>query len=142
VTASVFTAVFIAMLVGHHLGDYLLQTTWQVEHKGNRGWIGWLAAGGHVASYTVATSITTLVAAAALHLPITGLGFVAAQLFSAGTHLVIDRRFTLRWFVEQVDKLIEGKLKYYDTGGAAFIDQMAHILCLYGASLLAVAVTA
>lgn len=135
-TANVFTTVFIAMLVGHHLGDYLLQTTWQVEHKGDRGGIGWLAAAGHAASYTAATVTTTLVASLVLDVHPTPLGFLIGQLFSAATHLVIDRRFTLEWFIEQVDKVIPGKLKYYTDGGAAFLDQMAHMVCLFIAALL------
>ena len=138
--ASVFAAFFIAMLVGHHLGDYLLQTAWQVDHKGDDGWTGWLAAAGHATSYTAATILTTAMAGLVLDLHVTYFGFIAAQLFSGLTHLVIDRRFTLLWFITQVDRLIPGKLKYYLDGGAAFLDQMAHIFCLFIASLLAAAV--
>lgn len=145
-TAAAFAALFIALLVGHHLGDYLLQTTWQVEHKGDHpghanpahqdALAGWRAAGGHVASYTIATVTTTGVVAVALHLPVTALGFLAAHLLSSGSHLIIDRRYTLRAAMAVLDKVIPGKLAYYDKGGAPLLDQMAHILFLFGAALV------
>lgn len=135
-TADLFVVAFASLFTGHHLGDYLLQTSWQVEHKGDRGAIGWAAASGHVASYTAATIATTLAAGLALDVHITVLGFVVGQLFSAATHLIIDRRFTLRWLMVQVNRVIRGKLAYYDNGGAAFLDQMAHVFCLFIAALL------
>jgi uncharacterized membrane protein YdfJ with MMPL/SSD domain len=149
VTAAAFAALFVALLVGHHLGDYLLQSQWQADHKGDHPGhdhpdhrdtlTGWRAAVGHVASYTIATVTTTSGVALALHLPITLTAFIAAHLLSSGSHLVIDRRYTLRAAMAALDKVIPGKLAYYDDGGAPFLDQMAHILFLFGAGLLMVA---
>lgn len=139
--ASVFPSVFIAMFVGHHVGDYLVQTRWQVEHKGDRGWRGWRAATTHAGTYTIATTWAVLATAVVLGLPLTLLGVVACQLVSAVSHLVIDRRFTLRWLIAQVDRLIPGKLAYYDAGGSAFLDQMAHMFFLCLSALVAAAVT-
>jgi hypothetical protein len=149
VTAAAFAALFIALLVGHHLGDYLLQTAWQANHKGDHPGhadpahrdptVGRRATIGHVTSYTIATITTTAIAAIALHLPITTLGFAAGHLLSAGSHAIIDRRYTLRAAMAALDKVIPGKLAYYDNGGAAFLDQMAHFLFLFGAGLAMVA---
>jgi hypothetical protein len=149
VTAAAFAALFVALLVGHHLGDYLLQSQWQADHKGDHPGhdhpghrdtlTGWRAAASHVAGYTIATVTTTGVAALALHLPIALTAFIAAHLLSSGSHLVIDRRYTLRAAMAALDKVIPGKLAYYDGGGAPLLDQMAHILFLFGAGLLGVA---
>ncbi len=148
-TAAAFAALFIALLVGHHLGDYLLQSQWQADHKGDHPGhmepdhrdrrTGWTAATGHVTSYTIATVTLTGVATLALHLPITPAGFITAHLLSSGSHLIIDRRYTLRAAMAALDKMIPGKLAYYDHGGAPFLDQMAHIVFLFGAGLLMVA---
>jgi hypothetical protein len=150
--AITFAVVFLAFLPGHHLGDYLIQTGWQVAHKGDHpghdnpahrsSTRGWLAASAHAGSYTAATTVTVGLACLLLGLPVTLWGFAAGQLFSGTTHLVIDRRWTLRWFIAQVARFDAGKLDYYDNGGAAFIDQMAHMVCLFGASLLIPAVSA
>lgn len=151
-TSLTFAVVFLAFLPGHHLGDYLIQTGWQVAHKGDHpahddpahrsSLLGWAAAAAHAGTYTLAATATVGLACLALGLPVTPLGFIAAQLFSGVTHMVIDRRWTLRWFIAQVSRLDPGKLAYYDNGGAAFLDQMAHWFCLFLASLLAAAVTA
>lgn len=148
-TAAAFAALFIALLVGHHLGDYLLQSQWQADHKGDHpshhapthrdAAVGRRAAAYHVASYTVATITTTAVVVIALHLPITLLGFAAGHLLSSGSHAIIDRRYTLRAAMTALDKILPGKLAYYDNGGAAFLDQMAHILFLFAAGLAMVA---
>jgi hypothetical protein len=149
--AITFAAVFLAFLPGHHLGDYLIQTGWQVAHKGDHpghdnpahrsSTRGWAAATAHVGTYTLTTAVTVGLACIALGLPVTPLGFVLAQLVSGVTHLVIDRRWTLRWFITQVARFDPEKLTYYDNGGAAFLDQMAHLFFLFLASLLAAAVT-
>jgi hypothetical protein len=139
VTAAAFAVVFIAMLVGHHLGDRWLQTDHQATTKGSAGIDGWLACARHVASYTAATSLLTVAAVLALHIPVNPLGIVAAQLLSAGSHLIIDRRYTLRWVVHTITRW---NRTYYDEipGGAEHLDQAAHTLCLFAAALLAVTV--
>jgi hypothetical protein len=136
VTAAVFTVVFGAMLVGHGLGDRWLQTDHQATTKGTPGIDGWLACARHVAAYTAATSLLTVTAVLVLHVPAHPLGLVAAQRVSAGTHLVIDRRYTLRWVVHTVTRW---NRTYYDKipGGAEHLDQSAHVLCLFAAALAA-----
>ena len=133
-TAAAFTAVFIAMLVGHHIGDRWLQTDHQATTKDAPGLGGWLACGRHVTGYTAATAGLTTVAVVTLGLPIHPLAIIAGQLLSAGSHLVIDRRYTLRWVVHT---LTRWNKTYYDDipGGAEHLDQAAHVLCLFAAAL-------
>lgn len=134
--AGTFAAVFAALYVAHQLGDRWLQTEHQAVHKGDRGAAGWLAAARHVAGYTAATAaLVALVWALPLGLQISPAGFLLGQLVSAATHLVIDRRWTLRWFVHHVARW---KRPYYDTvpGGAEHLDQSAHVLWLFVAALL------
>lgn len=145
--AVTFAVVFLAFLPGHHLGDYLIQTGWQVAHKGDHpghddpahrsSMRGWAAAAAHAGTYTLTTVVTVGLACLVLGLPVTPLGFVLAQLLSGVTHCVIDRRWTLRWFIAQVARFNPGKLAYYDNGGAPFLDQTAHFFCLLLASLAA-----
>ncbi|TWP51251.1 DUF3307 domain-containing protein [Lentzea tibetensis] len=138
-TAVTFAAVSAALYAGHHVGDYWLQTPHQGKHKGDCGREGWLAAGRHVATYTIATAVAVALVAVVIGLPISPAAFVVGQLVSAATHLVIDRRYPLRALAALVDRVQPGKLDYYDNGGAAHLDQSAHIFCLFVAALLTAA---
>ncbi|MGO1055551.1 transcriptional regulator [Crossiella sp. CA198] len=135
--ALTFATIAPALWAAHHVGDYWLQTTHQVENKGCPGAHGWLAAARHVASYTAATAAFVGIVWAAFGLDITPLGFLLGQLVSAVTHLVIDRRYTLRAVSAWLDRAgIRGKLGYYDNGGAPHLDQAAHLAWLFVAALL------
>ncbi|MGO1055609.1 DUF3307 domain-containing protein [Crossiella sp. CA198] len=135
--AITFATVAPALWAAHHVGDYWLQTTHQVEHKGCPGTKGWAAAARHVASYTAATAAFVAIVWAAFGLDITWTGFLLGQAVSAVTHLVIDRRHTLRAFAALLDRAgIRGKLGYYDNGGSAHLDQAAHLVWLFVAALL------
>ncbi|MCO1581228.1 DUF3307 domain-containing protein [Crossiella sp. SN42] len=135
--AITFATVAPALWAAHHVGDYWLQTTHQVENKGCPGRSGWLAAARHVASYTAATAAFVGIVWVAFGLDITWTGFLLGQAVSAITHLVIDRRYTLRAFARLLDRAgVRGKLGYYDNGGAPHLDQAAHLLWLFVAALL------
>ena len=133
-TAVIVAATTPAWLAGHHVGDYWVQTPTQATRKGDPGLPGWLAAGRHAGTYTLATAATVSLTWWLLALPITLTGFLAGQAASGLTHLVIDRRWTLRWLVAH---LHPGKLGFYDHGGGApHLDQAAHMVCLAAAALL------
>lgn len=130
--------VCIAMYVAHGVGDRWLQTDHQAVHKGDRGSVGWVAAAAHVATYTAATAaLVALVWLLPLGVELTAAGYLAGQGVSAVTHLVIDRRYTLAWFVHHVARW---KITYYDRvpGGAEHLDQSAHHVWLFAGALVTV----
>lgn len=43
---------FVLMMLGHFVGDYLLQNQWMALNKSKPGWIGFLACTLHVVLYT------------------------------------------------------------------------------------------
>lgn len=45
---------FVLALLGHLVGDYLLQSQWMAVNKSSRGWFGTLTCTVHVAVYTLA----------------------------------------------------------------------------------------
>jgi uncharacterized protein DUF3307 len=82
--------VFLVLLAGHLLGDWVAQSDWQARTKTR----SWAALAAHVATYH-------LVMGALLLLPILRDGWPArkallALLVSAATHAVIDRRWPVR----------------------------------------------
>jgi Protein of unknown function (DUF3307) len=82
--------VFLVLLAGHLLGDWVAQTDWQATTKTR----SWPALAAHVAAYH-------LVMGALLLLPVMRDGWptwkaLVVLLVSAATHAVIDRRWPVR----------------------------------------------
>jgi hypothetical protein len=112
--AAVFAAVFVALYVGHSVGDHWIQTSAQSATKGRPGWIGRLADARHVATLTATKLGLLLPAAALLGLHLSALGLVAGMGVDALTHWWADRRSTLARLAE-----ITGKSEFYSLGTAA-----------------------
>jgi hypothetical protein len=130
-----FATIFAALLVGHYLGDYFVQTDVQAQNKGRRGtrlynYIGRIHCLWHALTYTA-----TLAGAVGAVLLVEGVEYdgrgalvVGSGLILNGlTHYVIDRRWTL----EVVMRFI-GKGGWIDSDREALpkLDQAAHIVLL------------
>ncbi len=94
-----FATVFIALYVGHHIGDYWIQTDWQARNKGAAGRLGRLACFAHVTWYVwtqyFALILTMYVTESPPKRDAAGrawIAIVAALLFSGVTHYLADRR--------------------------------------------------
>lgn len=114
-SVALFGAVSVALYVGHHVGDYWVQTDHQSSHKGRAGHEGRAACLAHVASY-VSTQIVMLA------LLRTALGFdrisivqtVAGLLVSGVTHYLADRReFGI---MLKLARLLPGKARFVTLG--------------------------
>jgi hypothetical protein len=80
------------LVLGHLVGDFLLQTDNMAKNKSQQ-W-RWLLR--HIALYMV--TMTIIIVAYALSHPTPLWLAIVAWLFIAGTHLILDRRgFTARW---------------------------------------------
>lgn len=93
--AAVFAAAFIALYVGHSVGDHWVQTSHQADAKDGRGWAGRLACARHVATLTLTKGIVLAVVATLLHLHVTAAGLVVGLGVDAVSHYWADRRSTL-----------------------------------------------
>ncbi|MFH9244706.1 transcriptional regulator [Streptomyces lydicus] len=113
-TAATFAAVFVALYVGHSVGDHWVQSSPQSADKGKPGWIGRLADTRHVATLTATKLALLLPAAALLGLHLSALGLVAGMGVDAVTHWWADRRSTLAWLAR-----VTGKAEFYSLGTAA-----------------------
>ncbi|GAA3225226.1 DUF3307 domain-containing protein [Nonomuraea helvata] len=143
--AVVFAVVFIALYVGHHLGDQWVQTHAQACGKGERSRAGQLHCLAHVATLTATKVITLAVAAIATHLPLSLWLVVVALVVDAASHYWADRRYTLAALAERLGKAgyyrfgmpREGRDDNPSTGTGAFhLDQSWHLLWLFVATLL------
>lgn len=122
-----FATLFVLMYVSHLLADYPGQTDHQAGRKDKPGWPGWKAnlsrAGTHlgITAVVLTAGVTTL---PDLHLNL--LPTALALLWISVTHAFIDRRWPVaRWmrFARQAG--------WAGRGGAAHVDQTAHVTTLF-----------
>ncbi|MEV2261045.1 DUF3307 domain-containing protein [Streptomyces anulatus] len=126
-----FASLFVLLYLGHLLADYPLQTDHQAAHKADRCATGWAAnlthAATHVTTCAVALALGALVLDdVALSLPVA----VTALVWIGASHAFIDRRWPVAWWMNRT-----GQASWAKHGGAAHVDQTAHVLALVLAAL-------
>lgn len=118
----------LALLVGHMIGDHLLQTDHQAIHKQQPGAVGWWAMAGHVTGYTLAQALV-LAGICATGASVTLAGAAVALVISAVTHAVIDRGPLLRRLAH-----LTRTVRYHSTpAGRAAQDQALHAVAMAAA---------
>ncbi|MER7623913.1 transcriptional regulator [Streptomyces sp. NPDC126503] len=155
-SAAVFAAVFIALWVGHAVGDHWVQSSCQAASKGLPGWAGRLACGRHVAGLTATKGVALAPVVLLLDLPLSAAGLTLGLGVDAVSHYWADRRTTLQKLAR-----VCGKAEFYSLGtpghaahpvtaegryaptlgtGAYALDQSWHVAWLGVAALLIAAV--
>ncbi|MFE6309300.1 hypothetical protein [Nocardiopsis sp. NPDC057823] len=124
------TTAFIALFVGHHVGDHWAQTDHQATTKGEHGGAGRRACAAHVATLTLCQMVALALVAVAEG------GFAPVQAamglaVGAASHYWCDRRTTLEGLAH-----LMGKHGYYTRGGAAHLDYAFHIAFLLPCALI------
>ena len=118
--------VFLVLLAGHLLGDWLAQTDWQATNKTR----SWAALAAHVTSYHLVMGVLLL-------LPILRDDWpagkaLAALTVSAVTHAVIDRRWPVRALMRASGSLGLATLEW----GVIAVDQALRLFILAMLALL------
>ncbi|MFF0505616.1 DUF3307 domain-containing protein [Streptomyces fimicarius] len=121
-----FGSLFVLLYLGHLLADYPFQTDHQAAHKADCNAAGWAANLAHAATHVVTCAAALIVGALVLDDVVLSVPVVVAALLWIGaTHAFIDRRWPVaRWmtFAKQAG--------WAKNGGAAHVDQTAHVLVL------------
>ena len=112
--------VFLILLAGHVLGDWVAQTDWQATTKTR----SWAALTAHVASYHLLMGLLLLI-------PILRDGWpagkaLAALAASAITHAVIDRRWPVRALMRAAGSPGFATIEW----GVIAVDQALHLFIL------------
>lgn len=139
-TAFRFAAVAATLTTAHHVGDFLLQTDHQAARKPateDRAVVcsegeSWRALAAHVASYHAAQVAGLLIANRALGLKLRPGRVAAGVAISAVTHAVIDRRWPVRWWMDNTGSH-DFRVK---AGGAMHVDQTLHHTALWVSALV------
>ncbi len=136
--AVTFAVVLLAALVGHQLGDHVVQTDRQATEKATPGRRGLSALAGHLVGYHAVVVALVAVTALALRLPLSPVGCAAALALSVGSHALLDRRWPVRAVLRAT-----GSPRFAETTspvcGMYVADQALHWLVLLLAALLVVA---
>ncbi|MFD8142494.1 DUF3307 domain-containing protein [Streptomyces sp. NPDC059708] len=126
-----FAQIAFLLYVAHMLADYPLQTDHQAAHKADKGGEGWRANLAHAATHVVSCGVALAVGAWLLPDVRLSAGPAAlALLWIGASHGFIDRRWPVAAWMK-----IARQTKWAQHGGAAHVDQTAHILALAVAAL-------
>lgn len=101
---TTFACVFIALYIGHHVGDQWIQTGWQATTKHLRNATGRLACLQHVITLTVTKAVFLVVVCQTLDVRISPVWTPVALVVDAATHYWCDRRFTLKNLATALNK--------------------------------------
>ncbi|WP_331728313.1 DUF3307 domain-containing protein (plasmid) [Streptomyces goshikiensis] len=125
-----FPTLFILLYVSHLLSDYPFQTDHQAAHKAACTAAGWRANLVHSGTHVLVSAVALALGVALLDLPLTVPAAAAALLWIGSTHSFIDRRWAVAWWMQHT-----GQREFVKHGGAAHVDQTAHLTALLLASL-------
>ena len=114
---------FESLVIGHILGDWLLQTEWQAQNKSDN----WKAMFAHVAVYH-AVLLAILIArygtlAAPVYIAVGGLAL---------THALLDRKWPVAWLMRALRISVH---RAPDRALSLVVDQSLHLLLLAAATL-------
>ncbi|MDP9796475.1 hypothetical protein J2S43_004987 [Catenuloplanes nepalensis] len=130
-----FVVTLLALIVGHQLGDHVMQTDHQAANKAGRGRSAVTAMLGHLTAYHATAGVVLFVTAWALQLQLTWFGVTAGLLFSVITHAILDRRAVVRLVLQHT-----GSREFADQTtpvcGMYVADQSLHWACLLISALL------
>lgn len=105
---------FSFLLVAHLIGDYLFQTKWMAMYKATK----WLPLLVHSLVYTVVVAVVAFVGFGGLS--------VAAVAFVFVTHVALDRRTFVAWWV----RTVMGSTGKESGWLSIVVDQIFHIIVL------------
>src|SRR3954467_208811 len=108
---TVFATVFIALYVGHTVGDHWVQTHRQACGKGAPGREGRLLCLEHVATLTATKAGALLAVMFVLDVEVSTLALAVGLAVDAASHYLVDRRFPLERMAAAI-----GKAGFYQLG--------------------------
>ncbi|MFH8894515.1 DUF3307 domain-containing protein [Streptomyces sp. NPDC017949] len=126
-----FAEIAFLLYVGHLLADYPLQTDHQAAHKAGCGRTGWTANIVHASTHVLTCGLLLALGSTALGWELSLIPAAAAVLWIGASHGFIDRRWPIAAWMR-----IARQTGWAAHGGAAHVDQTAHVLALTLAALV------
>ncbi|MFD6414007.1 MULTISPECIES: DUF3307 domain-containing protein [Actinomycetes] len=128
--------IFVLLYVGHLAADYPGQRDHQSAHKAEKTRTGWIANATHAGTHVAVCGALLVLGALVLdEVTLQPLPTAIALAWIGATHSFIDRRWPIRWWMEHT-----GQRQFAEHGGAAHVDQTAHVIALVAAALFLAAI--
>lgn len=136
-TSAILFAVFAGVAIfAHQVADHVFgQNDKMAANKAKPGQTGWSYLLEHVFAYHLVMFAMLLITCVVLNLPVTLLGFFSAIAFSAVTHAFLDRRWPVKWILENTGSPDFAKMQS-PLCGMYLADQGLHYFCLWVSALL------
>lgn len=123
---------FAALIVGHLLGDFLIQQhTWSTR-KTKPGWVGRAWCTVHAVTYGAACWAVLALAIAVEGLRVDGTTVAVAMVANAALHGFLDRRWPLVWIIRATGS---GPWLDRDPRALLIFDQVVHAVMLYAVAI-------
>lgn len=126
-----FASILGLLFVAHLLSDFAFQTDHQAAHKADHSVKGWLANATHAGTHVLASAVALGIGVLALELDLSTPAGAIALAWIGMSHGAIDRRCGVRAWMR-----FAGQADFAKNGGAAQVDQTAHIVALAVAALM------
>jgi hypothetical protein len=126
----VFPTLFILFYLAHLAADYPLQTDHQAACKAERSAAGWRANVAHAGTHLLTSAAVLAIGVTALDLTIGWTEAAVGIAWIGITHSLIDRRRGVQWWMRNTRQP-----QFAQHGGAAHVDQTAHVIALAVAAL-------
>jgi hypothetical protein len=128
----VFAAAFVLLYAAHLIADYVLQTDHQAARKADRSAAGRRANLAHAGTHVIVCAAALAAGTALLNELHPALWRAAVAVAWIGaSHAAIDRRRGITWWMDHT-----GQTAFRAHGGAAHVDQTAHIVALLIGALI------
>ncbi|GHH25724.1 hypothetical protein [Streptomyces rubradiris] len=148
-TLATFGSVWAVLAVGHNLADHVFgQNDWQATNKeapsadevaaGTNPRQGWDACLAHVAQYHLVMAVMLVLVWAVLPLQLSWTGLAAGLAVSAITHAFFDRRWPVRWLLQNTGSPDFADPEKTGLNGVYLTDQALHQTALLVSALLIV----
>ncbi|MCX4849826.1 DUF3307 domain-containing protein [Streptomyces sp. NBC_00893] len=125
-----FADLFVLLYGAHLLSDYPFQTDHQAGCKAEKSAAGWRANLVHAGTHVLVSAVALAVGFLVLDLPLTIPAVAVVLVWIGSTHSIIDRRWLVQRWMERA-----GQSEFARRGGAAHVDQVAHVTALLIAAL-------
>ncbi|MFE4205937.1 DUF3307 domain-containing protein [Streptomyces goshikiensis] len=125
-----FAEIAFLLYLGHLLADYPFQTDHQAAHKAGCGRTGWTANVAHATTHVLTCGLLLTIGSVALDWDLPLWAAAVAVLWIGVSHGFIDRRWPVAAWMR-----IARQSGWAAHGGAAHVDQTAHVLALTLAAL-------
>lgn len=135
-SALIFAVSLAVMYAAHSVADHVFgQTDHDAANKAKPGEMGWIALLSHVVKYHVVMVLMLAITFSAVDITVSTSAFVLAMSISFASHCLLDRRWPVKWILENTGAPEFAKM-VSPVNGMYQADQSLHLFFLWISALV------